>query len=496
MYIRDVVVENVKSFRGSQRFRLKGGVNYFVGDNNSGKSTVLEAILFIFDRPTSDRWAPDRFYAKDADGPTRVQVDIAGDVDDLVAQEKFKKLADFVFEDDGERVLRLERSSQEREVQQGGKGKKVDVKAVCFWHPQRNQFENVTGIDALVKGMFDFEAVWADARPGDTIDFSSNKTLGRLLDASFQKFVKTELWRALASAHSQAFSGDEDESFIAETNKLATGIKELVDEQYGSAEFRFDFGLPDVSIFMKQGRLQVDDGAGETSVEDKGTGMQRAIALAVIQLYARSAALASQTSVKPLVLMLDEPETWLHPMAQLKLGDALNRIGECEQVFIVTHSPYLIRKFDAKNHLLTVLSGKGKDRRCDNSTTFGLFGVGEPTWGEINYRAFGVCSNDFHNELYGCVQRYLEKELDGKRAKEKDIDDFLASRELTRSKTWKRTADRTDSVTLPVYVRNSIHHPENSLNDEVNNEELLRATEMLVSVVEWINAQPGDPPTA
>ena len=34
---------------------------------------------------------------------------------------------------------------------------------------------------------------------------------------------------------------------------------------------------------MKQGRLHVDDGAGETPADGKGTGMQRAIALAIIQ---------------------------------------------------------------------------------------------------------------------------------------------------------------------------------------------------------------------
>ena len=77
--------------------------------------------------------------------------------------------------------------------------------------------------------------------------------------------------------------------------------------------------------------------------------MQRAIALGLIQLYARSGALEDDNPT-PLILMLDEPETWLHPSAQLKLGEALSKIGEREQVFIITHSPYLIRKFNSQNH--------------------------------------------------------------------------------------------------------------------------------------------------
>ncbi len=486
MHIRRVTVENVKSFRGTHRFDLTPGVNFFVGDNNSGKSTVLQALLFVFDGPS--KFLPETFYSTDPEGPTRVEVEIAGDVDKLVEQEKFKQLKGFVFDHKGERTLRLERSSEERKVLQQNKEKTVDVKAVCFWHPERGQFENVTGIDAKVKAIFDFEAVWADAQPGDHIDFAHTKTLGRLLDASFKRFVKTESWKALAAAHKQAFSYESEGSFMAQAEELASGLKELVDEQYGQADYRFDFGLPDATVFMKHGRLQVDDGAGETPVDGKGTGMQRAIALGLIQLYARSGALEDENPT-PLILMLDEPETWLHPSAQLKLGEALSKIGEREQVFIITHSPYLIRKFNSQSHLLTVLSGHGEKREVHPHTKFGLLGKGEPTWGEINYRAFEVCSNDFHNELYGHVQLHLDSQTeDGKTAKEKDVDEYFLAQGIPQSKTWRRTAEWQYPTTLPVYIRNAIHHPENSLNPDFTEDELRQSIEHLVAVVESINA--------
>jgi len=85
MYLRSVIIENVKSFRGRHRFNFKPGVNFFVGDNNSGKSTVLEALLFMFEGPSATRWTPDKFYCAESDGATRVEVDISGDVDGLVA---------------------------------------------------------------------------------------------------------------------------------------------------------------------------------------------------------------------------------------------------------------------------------------------------------------------------------------------------------------------------------------------------------------------------
>lgn len=489
MYIRRVTIENVKSFRGTYAFDLKPGVNFFVGDNNGGKSTILEAILFMFEGPSKTRWTPEEFYCTSADGPTSVEIEIAGDFDAYLQQDKFSSMRKFVFEDQGEKILRLKRSSEERTVVQGKTERNLSVKTACFWNPESKQFENPTGIDAKVKALFDFEAVWADTHPRDHIDFANNKTLGRLLDASFARFVKTDLWKNLSEAHKRAFESDGEDSFLAETDRLANDLKRLVDEQYGEASYRFNFGLPDASIFMKQGSLQVNDGAGETPIEGKGTGMQRAVALGLIQLYARSSALEGDENKAPLILMLDEPETWLHPTAQLRLGEAINEIGKREQVFIVTHSPYLIRKFDPAAHLLTILNGKGEGRKIVPSVALGLLNMGEPTWGEINYRAFGLYSNEFHNELYGYIQRHLEQQENPPgRVGEKAIDRFFVDRGIPQDKEWIYSpSNRCEDRTLPTYVRNSIHHPENNNNRRVTESELRESTELLVRIAEDLN---------
>lgn len=490
MHIKRVTVENVKSFREETTFELGPGVNYLVGDNNGGKSTVLEALLFLFEGPTATKWRPDSFYSTDRTGPTRVVADIGGGVEALVEQQKFGLLEDFLFDEDGRKILRLERSSADRTVTQNGKQKNIDVKAVCFWHPERGQFENVTGIDAKVKAFFDFEAIWADAQPSDHIDFANTKTLGRLLDAAFKRFTETERWGVLVEAHKQAFSADENDSFMGETKRLANDIDKIVNEQYGHAEMRFEFTLPDSALFMKQGRLHVDDGAGETPFEGKGSGMQRAIALGIIQVYAKSEIPSDEENPTPLILMLDEPETWLHPSAQLRLGDALSVIGQREQVFIITHSPYLIRKFDSASHRLSVIYGPGEERRIDTSTTFGLFGIGEPSWGEINYRAFDVCSHEFHNELYGYVQRHIEdSKTNGKFASEKEIDAFLVKHGLVQSKIWKKKTDSGDPRTLTVFIRNSIHHPENLINASITDGDLRSSTNDLVRLVEKLKSE-------
>jgi putative ATP-dependent endonuclease of OLD family len=44
MYIKNVIIENFKCFNGLFRLKLNEGVNILVGDNEAGKSTILEAI--------------------------------------------------------------------------------------------------------------------------------------------------------------------------------------------------------------------------------------------------------------------------------------------------------------------------------------------------------------------------------------------------------------------------------------------------------------------
>lgn len=484
MFIKNVTIENVKSFTGTETFDFCAGVNFFVGDNNSGKSTILEALLFLFEGPSANKYTPESFYAKEDTGATRVSADIQGALDALVSHSTFKVLDKYVFDVDGVPTLRLDRSSQDRAVTQNGKSKTLTVKGVGFWNDATQSFENPTGIDAKVKALFDFEAVWADSHPTDHIDFANTKTLGRLLGSVFSDFKETSAWQELESAHSKAFASSEEKSFVGATEHLTAELSRIVSEQYGEAEFRLAFEIPDATTFLKQGTLNARDASGaETPASGKGTGMQRAIALGLIQMYARTKSSSKDGSATPLALLLDEPETWLHPSAQLTLGEALNKIGEEEQVFVITHSPYLLRKFDAKRNQLTVLAGSGAGRKITKSAAMGVVGQGVPSWGEINYAAFQVCSVEFHNELYGEIQRRIElAKGEGKTAAEKEIDEYLLQKGVPKDKIWRRPNLEYPS-TLTTYIRNSIHHPENALNDPYTEEELLMSIQGMLAIL-------------
>lgn len=86
-----------------------------------------------------------------------------------------------------------------------------------------------------------------------------------------------------------------------------------------------------------------DDDHGDYSVpiESAGAGARRAAALAVMELYADPTLWPSNKSV---IVVLEEPEAGLHPGAQRRIATSLARFRDKHglQVIITTHSPILI----------------------------------------------------------------------------------------------------------------------------------------------------------
>jgi predicted ATPase len=487
MFVKRLVLENFRSFRGKHEFEFVPGLNCIVGDNNCGKSTLYEAITYLMGVGK----AGENQICSEADGIMRVEMDIAGDdLMTVLSSDKYKKLKDYAFAVDGCPALRIERSPETREITQSGKPKTIDGRAIPVWNQQSDppQFENPTGIDALIKRLIDFEPVWADTIPGDVADFGSTKILGKIIDAQVKGFSDTAVWKEFIAAHAKAFSDDAG-SLARLMDEMAQEIATIVNSQYGQAAVRFGFDPPDASTLVKGGKLYVDDGAGETHLAIKGTGMQRAFALALIQVLAKVSG-AGVDSGTPLVLLIDEPETWLHPRAQLQLGEALVSVATTQQLFLITHSPYLLRHFDPDAHQLVVFRDKGQPP--ERQTTLGVTVTGKPSWGEINYRAFGMSSDEFLDELYTLTEGHSQTwgAAQAPPVNGKSVRKFLEAQGLPTSRTWQYEDTRgMQNVPLAVFVRQSIHHPGTG-NTGHTQDDLKQAIDDLLGVLDKLSPLP------
>jgi hypothetical protein len=114
----------------------------------------------------------------------------------------------------------------------------------------------------------------------------------------------------------------------------------------------FEIVEPSIEEFLKTYKTRVNDGV-ETSAEEKGDGMQRALMLAIIKTHAdyrREDALGRE-----FIFFIDEAELHLHPTAQRQLKNALLELtASVDQVFITTHSPVLIADDHSKQSIFRV----------------------------------------------------------------------------------------------------------------------------------------------
>lgn len=485
MYISKIALKNFKGFSGEHEIILNKGINFFVGNNNCGKTTIFKAVDFILSKGNKED-----YITKGVSGEVSVELEFKGDdIGQLVELESLKKYQNYVIDEGGEKSLRILRSSEENEITQlSDKGKETkksfNIKNVRVYNPTTNQFENPTGIDTTISALFDAQFVYSDLKNEDYQDFGKTKIIGKIINSVTKEFQNTPAFRALEEAHEKAFG---EEGLTRSLETVQNKIQDILSEQYGEAQVKFNFGLPEIDNFFKTGEIMLSDNGITTCVEEKGTGMQRALALSLIQVYAE---ISNQTdedeTAKPILFFLDEPETFLHPKAQNRLLDSLEKLAQNSQIFITTHSPYLLKKFDRSNHQISIFSKDALSNKVENKEILNLFGDTSPTWGEINHFAFGVESIEFHNELYGFLQQRAMQE-DISNYFEKEFENWLVSKGLVSLKNkyvrlFKDGNIKNEDKTLQTFIRNVIHHPENT-NNSYTESDLSKSITELINVI-------------
>lgn len=171
------------------------------------------------------------------------------------------------------------------------------------------------------------------------------------------------------------------------------------------------------------------------------------------------------------ILILDEPETHLHPTAQIDLKDELLEITKDKSsnniVFYATHSNYLIDKSNL-NRSFTVKKVDNKKTELEPISKI------KTSYSEINYEVFDIATNDYHNELYGFIEANDKSKLE---AIDKDRDWYNARFE------------KKEKVSIATYVRHSIHHPENEHNQKVRETTLIKSIKILRDIKESLQSQ-------
>ncbi|EMM6516307.1 AAA family ATPase [Enterobacter ludwigii] len=457
MFIHDLVIENFKGYHGKDthlEFNVPdgetegSGLNIFVGENNSGKSTVFEIMDFIKDGTKKNiedllcKSVPD-----DIPEHLSAEITFTGNLDVIIATYvQANKLASFnscVYERDGAKFFKVKRSSEEGE------------KKILFWNG--TEFKNSSGIDAPFKKLYDNNFIWADTSPENEARFGSTTICGSLLREIAFGHSNTQEYQDFREKFHSVFNSPDSE-LRRKLSVVEQQVKGVFSAQFGHADISFMFEELQVDNFFKTISIMIDDGVN-VPMGEKGHGMQRALALSLLQVYADIACNAHGEGVsKPFYLFIDEPEICLHPSGQQRLLDALMLISKKKQIFLTTHSPFLLSSPHLKNIGLFIFKKDNNKSYVEKASTSPLF-AWSPSWGEINYKAYNLATVELHNELYGVLQDKSNKYF------ESEFDQWLCSQGIVKSKKWirekKGVVQQPSDVTLQTFIRNHIHHPEN-----------------------------------
>lgn len=483
MFIKSLRADYFKGFGNQNNYiefkipdgiNLGSGLNIFIGENNSGKSTILEAIDFLRNATKKELI---QIRNKNLDGEclnhASVELEFLGNIKKVIeefSQPNKKPVFNKKVYECGNRVehLRLKRTTE-------------DSKIIWLWQDDEKKFENVSGLDSPLKRLFETNFIWADTNPNDEASFGTTTICGMLLSEIVKTHKETDEYKSFSDKFHEIFNS-EHSNLRQSLSEIEEQLNEIIKNQFGEASIKFKFEELKIESYFKNSSILIDDGI-EVPMNEKGNGMQRSVALALLQVYASIIAYDEEQGVsKPFYLFIDEPEICLHPKGQQKLFEALLKISKYRQVFVSTHSPYFLANQYLKNMGLFIFKKSNFYNQVQSAELDYMF-PWSPTWGELNFKAYDLATVDFHNELYGYLQEL------SKNRTEKDFESWLFLENISKTKKWakeiKGVAQPENDVTLMTFIRNHIHHPENIVmqSNKYNEVELENSIKIMIELI-------------
>ena len=307
-----------------------------IGPNNVGKTTVLKAYELF--RSSGAAQTIDDFYQNKENNP----IEIAGIFNEINEEDKVQIGEKWIYlSGDNEEVIKYKWVWNKS----GEKGKKYS------WNNEEEKW--VAG----GMGGWDTKIASCIPLPLKISPFDDSEQLERQIVEILTSAVKDNVKNNQSKVA----------TMIKQINDLAKDVKNEISEELDKTTDKLQKNLSDifpehiVDIEPQVGKLDVDkilatgthlqvanaDGKFYP-LANQGSGLQRAFLWSAIEALADSGKMKSgRNSIKneePKILLVEEPESFLHPPAIRSAREALYKIAELEnwQVMITTHSPIFI----------------------------------------------------------------------------------------------------------------------------------------------------------
>ncbi|MGL6167378.1 MAG: ATP-dependent nuclease [Fusobacteriaceae bacterium] len=342
-------VKNFKSIKNS-KFRLSD-FTPIIGYNNAGKSNILEATFWLLNKSVLSK---NIFNNSDED------IEVIGEITGITE----KILGN----------LNSHRSSIEKYIIDGKlKIKRVHPKLPCkvsdiklYIYFEKEWKVNPVGIDGALKALYPEPIVIKamDNTEDDIGKFKTTSTIGKLI-GEIIKPIETKYSSHISECMNNissllSISGDKR---VEELNCFDDQINEKLNDIFPDLKLRLDISTPTITDIFKSGSLKIYEGKNNTEkeIEEFGTGTKRTIQMTLIRQLAEMK--KGEISNSTTLLLVDEPELYLHPQAIEQLRISLKQLSNVGyQVIFTTHSSQMVSSDDIANTIIL--------RKCDINGTY------------------------------------------------------------------------------------------------------------------------------
>lgn len=336
-------IQNFKSIKAIE-FELSEYLP-LVGYNNAGKSNILEAIKWVLRKSslkTSD--------FNDVENPVIMTAKIDGIseaiLDNLNATHR-QRIEPFL--DSESLTIRRTQSAPNATASQ------IRLEVL---NPADGQWQNnPTGIDNAIKDLFP-EPIHIGAMENSEEDVSKSKsgtTIGKLLSEIIGPIEEQygDRLRTVLDGLKDVLDAD-GENRATELTEFDTQVNEKLDAFFPDINVKVHVPTPELKEVFNKGTIKVyeNQSLNGTDVSALGHGAQRSIQMTLIRHLA-DLKIASQEQTTTTLLLIDEPELYLHPQAIEILRVSLKTLSnQGYQIIFTTHSPFMITEKDVANTIL------------------------------------------------------------------------------------------------------------------------------------------------
>ena len=198
-------------------------------------------------------------------------------------------------------------------------------------------------------------------------------------------------------------------------------------------------------------------GDEDIPINKRGSGVKRLILLNFFRAEAERR--KKENNVHDIIYAIEEPETSQHPSHQRKLIEAFIELSSSDntQVLLTTHSPSIVKLLEFEHvRLIKQVQTRNEVVNVEPNE------LPYPSLNEVNFLAFSESNEEYHNELYGYIEseNLLTKYKEGRKT--------IKYTKVDRNGPLQKSEQKIISE----YIRHQIHHPENRENTPYTDEQL------------------------